>query len=112
MADPGLVPRRPRLLDEGLPIALPELERVLARAQPNPFGDEEHALTRILHYGDSHVAADILSGALRRRLQLDFGDAGVGFVLPGRFTADSTIEFDAPPFPPSGCNGYRNSSSG
>ena len=41
-------------------------------------------VTRIVHYGDSHVAADILTGALRRQLQLCFGDAGAGFVLPGR----------------------------
>jgi lysophospholipase L1-like esterase len=41
-------------------------------------------VTRIVHYGDSHVAADILTGALRRELQLCFGDAGTGFVLPGR----------------------------
>jgi len=41
-------------------------------------------VTRIVHYGDSHVAADILTGALRRQLQLCFGEAGAGFVLPGR----------------------------
>ena len=41
-------------------------------------------VTRIVHYGDSHVAADILTGALRRQLQLWFGDAGAGFVLPGQ----------------------------
>lgn len=41
-------------------------------------------VTRIVHYGDSHVAADILTGALRHELQLCFGDAGTGFALPGR----------------------------
>lgn len=41
-------------------------------------------VSRIVHYGDSHVAADILTGALRRQLQLWFGEAGAGFVLPGR----------------------------
>jgi lysophospholipase L1-like esterase len=41
-------------------------------------------VSRILHYGDSHVAADILTGGLRRDLQLCFGAAGPGFVLPGR----------------------------
>jgi lysophospholipase L1-like esterase len=41
-------------------------------------------VARIVHYGDSHVAADILTGALRRQFQLWFGDAGAGFVLPGR----------------------------
>lgn len=42
------------------------------------------AITRILHYGDSHVAADLLTGALRQDLQSFFGDAGAGFVFAGR----------------------------
>jgi lysophospholipase L1-like esterase len=41
-------------------------------------------VARVVHYGDSHVAADILTGALRQQLQLWFGEAGAGFVLPGR----------------------------
>lgn len=41
-------------------------------------------VTRIVHYGDSHVAADMLTGALRYRLQSCFGDSGPGFVLPGK----------------------------
>jgi len=51
--------------------------KALARAYQGEW------VARIIHYGDSHVAADILTGALRRELQLFFGDAGVGFVLPG-----------------------------
>lgn len=42
------------------------------------------AVTRIIHYGDSHVAADLLTGALRRSLQSRFGNAGAGFLLAGR----------------------------
>lgn len=42
------------------------------------------ATARILHYGDSHVAAAWLTGALRRDLQRCFGDAGAGFVLAGK----------------------------
>jgi lysophospholipase L1-like esterase len=42
------------------------------------------ARARILHYGDSHVAADRLTGALRRNLQSCFGSAGAGFVLAGK----------------------------
>ncbi len=45
---------------------------------------KEEAITRICHYGDSHVAADLLTGALRRNLQSSFGDAGAGFVCAGR----------------------------
>jgi lysophospholipase L1-like esterase len=36
---------------------------------------EKPLMTRIIHYGDSHVAADILTGALRNRFQLGFGVA-------------------------------------
>jgi lysophospholipase L1-like esterase len=42
------------------------------------------ASVRILHFGDSHVAADLLTGALRRDLQHCFGDAGAGFVLASK----------------------------
>jgi lysophospholipase L1-like esterase len=39
------------------------------------------ALTRILHYGDSTIASDYVSGTVRRRLQARFGDGGHGFIL-------------------------------
>ena len=39
------------------------------------------AITRILHYGDSVIAGDLISGTMRRRLQERFGDAGHGFIL-------------------------------
>jgi lysophospholipase L1-like esterase len=41
------------------------------------------AVTRILHYGDSHVAADIFTGSLRRHFTADFGSAGPGYIVPG-----------------------------
>ena len=41
------------------------------------------SVTRVLHFGDSHVAADYWSGELRRLLQARYGDAGPGFVMPG-----------------------------
>jgi lysophospholipase L1-like esterase len=40
-------------------------------------------LVRVLHYGDSHTAADILTTEVRRALQARFGDGGRGFVLLG-----------------------------
>lgn len=44
-----------------------------------------HAGTvRIAHWGDSHVAADVLTGTARKVLQRRFGDAGPGFVLVGK----------------------------
>ena len=42
---------------------------------------EPGAVTRILHYGDSTIASDYISGTVRRRLQSRFGDAGHGFIL-------------------------------
>jgi hypothetical protein len=42
---------------------------------------EKGAVTRILHYGDSMVTADYISGTLRRRMQDRFGDSGHGFIL-------------------------------
>ncbi|MCP4605603.1 MAG: hypothetical protein GY847_34630 [Proteobacteria bacterium] len=45
---------------------------------------ECEGLVRILHYGDSHTAADFLSTVLRRALQKRFGDGGRGFVFLGK----------------------------
>lgn len=42
---------------------------------------EPGAVTRILHYGDSVIASDYVSGTMRRRMQARFGDAGHGFIL-------------------------------
>lgn len=42
------------------------------------------AKTRVLFFGDSHTAADFMTGRLRTRLQQRFGDAGPGFVVAGR----------------------------
>jgi lysophospholipase L1-like esterase len=39
---------------------------------------------RILHYGDSHTAADLLTGSLRSRFAERFGEAGIGFVYAGK----------------------------
>jgi lysophospholipase L1-like esterase len=42
---------------------------------------DDGATTRILHYGDSTIASDYISGTVRRRLQARFGDGGHGFIL-------------------------------
>jgi lysophospholipase L1-like esterase len=39
------------------------------------------AVTRILHYGDSVITSDYVSGTMRRKLQAELGDAGHGFIL-------------------------------
>lgn len=38
---------------------------------------------RVLHFGDSHTAADILTTTIRRDLQARFGNGGRGFLLLG-----------------------------
>lgn len=38
----------------------------------------------ILQIGDSHTAADFLTGELRRQLQLRYGDGGAGYMSAGR----------------------------
>lgn len=35
---------------------------------------------RVMHYGDSHTAADILTAEIRRNFQRDFGDGGAGYI--------------------------------
>jgi lysophospholipase L1-like esterase len=46
--------------------------------------EENKEPLRILHYGDSHTAADDWTGAVRELLQSRFGDGGSGYALPGR----------------------------
>lgn len=41
-------------------------------------------VVRVLHFGDSHTAADYWTGRLRQRLQARFGDAGPGLLMSGR----------------------------
>lgn len=41
---------------------------------------EPGAMTRVLHYGDSVIAADYISGTMRRRMQAKYGDGGHGFI--------------------------------
>lgn len=79
---------------------------------------EKGAITRILHYGDSVISADYVSGTLRRRFQKTFGDAGHGFILGANawpFYFHNDVERQASegwrthritgPFPPDGMFG-------
>ena len=43
--------------------------------------NEQPAVTRILHYGDSPTTADMITADVRTLLQRQFGDAGHGFSL-------------------------------
>lgn len=42
---------------------------------------QPNAVTRILHYGDSVITSDYVSGTMRRKMQTELGDSGHGFVL-------------------------------
>lgn len=44
--------------------------------------NSESELTHILIIGDSHVAADFLSGQLRKQFQSQYGNGGIGFISP------------------------------
>jgi lysophospholipase L1-like esterase len=44
---------------------------------------QSHDDVTVLHFGDSHTAADFETGPLRRALQTRFGDGGRGFVALG-----------------------------
>ena len=43
-------------------------------------GDAPDAIVRVMHWGDSTIAADGITGQVRRRLQQRFGDGGPGFL--------------------------------
>lgn len=51
------------------------------RALAKTIAKEPGAITRVVHFGDSIVTSDYVSGTLRRKLQKQFGDAGHGYML-------------------------------
>ena len=75
------------------PVAAKDIEQI-----QDPHGSLKHfyaawtltarkkagAITRVLHYGDSLIDLDRITGPLRRRLQARYGNAGRGFVLAGK----------------------------
>ncbi len=79
--------KKPKTKKAPKPVPRAELEE--PRALGTFFGrlrEVERGETRtlrVLWLGDSHVAADLLTGHARRLLQERFGDAGPGLVMPG-----------------------------
>jgi lysophospholipase L1-like esterase len=61
------------------PGALKHLYEALAELDAGQSHDD----VNILHFGDSHTAADFETGPLRRALQSRFGDGGRGFLAIG-----------------------------
>lgn len=48
---------------------------------------------RIMQIGDSHTAGDFFTEQVRRRLQARFGDAGIGWILPGHVSGQSAARY-------------------
>jgi lysophospholipase L1-like esterase len=73
-----------------------ELPRLFAKLSALRRGQVQRV--RVSVWGDSHVAGEVLTGHLRKRLQETFGDAGPGFVLlgkPWRSYAHATVKVGA-----------------
>lgn len=49
---------------------------------------------RILQIGDSHTAGDFFTEQLRSKLQADFGNSGIGWILPGHVPGQSAARYD------------------
>ncbi len=64
-------------LEYAAPAALEKLFQALEGAKARK------RRVRILQYGDSHTAADLVTAELRERLRKEFGNGGIGFVVPG-----------------------------
>jgi lysophospholipase L1-like esterase len=65
------------------PRALDPIELQRKQAPQKPRGLARKNIT-ILQIGDSHTAADFLTGELRRLLQVRYGDGGAGYMSAGR----------------------------
>lgn len=96
---PGEAAPPPALIDAGvspddaavdaavLPVLqLPDgaLDRFYAALDRAGAKDPAAGRALVMVFGDSHTAGDYLTGTLRRGLTGRFGDAGRGFVLPGK----------------------------
>jgi lysophospholipase L1-like esterase len=80
------------------PIELPSptaLDGFFARLARTDAG-YAHAVTRVVHWGDSVVAADHITSSVRAKMQQRFGDAGHGFHLlakPNASYIHKAVEF-------------------
>jgi lysophospholipase L1-like esterase len=96
-----LPPYKPHPDDAAVPtqvIEMPNdgaLDRFLGRLARSDAG-YAGAVTRVVHWGDSVVAADHITSAVRAQMQMRFGDAGHGFHLlakPNASYVHKAIEF-------------------
>ncbi len=76
----GPLPGRAQPVEEPAGAGLAPFRAALLALQSGRAQDH----VRVLHFGDSHVAADLYSHRLRRALQERFGDGGHGWVALGK----------------------------
>jgi len=48
---------------------------------------------RIVQFGDSHTAGDFFTEQLRRRFQAQYGDGGIGWIIPGPVPGQSSARY-------------------
>ncbi len=60
------------------------LDRIRKKLAPLGNGAAKGDTARVLHLGDSHVAADFITARIRRDFQRRYGDGGRGFVHPAQ----------------------------
>ena len=80
-APEGLASLRGRVIEDPSGHALDAFYESLAVVDA---ATDPGVLARVSCYGDSHTAADFLTGRLRRRMQQRFGDGGHGFIAAGK----------------------------
>jgi lysophospholipase L1-like esterase len=79
-AGEGVEPAAEAVVEDPSGRALEHLFEQLARLERGTAG----ALVRVAHFGDSHTATTSFTTAIRGALAARFGDAGPGFLQPGR----------------------------
>ncbi len=86
-ATAAATPAGPAATEDAQTAEPPSVVAALAHGSQSPArrpgGPSERAIT-ILQLGDSHTAADFLTGEIRRRLQEIYGNGGSGYVTAGR----------------------------
>lgn len=79
-------------LDDGLPSSPASLASQLLLLRQGRWSLDRPL--RIFQLGDSHTAADFFTERVRSRLQTQFGDGGIGWILPGRIDGQSAARYD------------------
>lgn len=80
-----LDPKDPRATKLELPIYDPSGQAMRSFHQALKRAKAGQGQARIAFWGASHTAADLWTGHVRRELQLTYGDAGHGYMMPVRW---------------------------